>query len=193
MEYYRMTVEEDPSHVMAWGNMAAIHFDRRQFQESLHCHRQALAVQPETDELRQSCARLLAAMGAQSKAEGNTEEALRLYHEALSQHPAVSHTSRSCSGVRESVKCVEAMYNLGVALAENGEKEKAIFMYETAIHHNNRLPEVHNNLGVLHKDMGRDQKAIQCYQNALAIQPDFAMVPLFERRISKRRVVAPRV
>ena len=82
--------------------------------------------------------------------------------------------------MREKVKCVEAMYNLGVALAENGEKEKAIFMYETAIHHNKRLPEVHNNLGVLYKEMGRDQKAIQCYQNALAIQPDFAMVPLFE-------------
>ena len=93
MEYYKMTVEEDPSHVMAWGNMAAILFDRRQFRDSLHCHRQALAVQPESDELRQSYARLLAAMGAQSKAEGNTEEAIRLYHEALSQHPAVSHTS----------------------------------------------------------------------------------------------------
>ena len=72
------------------------------------------------------------------------------------------------------------MYNLGVALAENGEKEKAIFIYETAIRYNARLPEVHNNLGVLYKEMGRDQKAIQCYQNALSLQPGFAMVLLFE-------------
>lgn len=71
---------------------------------------------------------------------------------------------------------MESLYNLGVVFGEQGHKNKAIFMYESAIQHNAHIPEMHNNLGVLYKELGREEKALQCYQNALAVNPNFALV-----------------
>ena len=57
-----------------------------------------------------------------------------------------------------------------------GQKNRAIFLYETAAQNNAQLPELHNNLGVLYKEMGSDEMALKCYQNALALNPHFALV-----------------
>ena len=72
---------------------------------------------------------------------------------------------------------MDALYNLGILCNDMGQKHRAIFLYETAVHHNAQLPELHNNLGVLYKQMGSDEMALKCYQNALAINPRFALVP----------------
>ena len=134
-----MRFEEDSSHVMAWGNMAVAHIDRRQFQDPLHCHRQALAVQPESDELRRAvhdfrCHRSIREHSQRQRRKQKRPSDLPI---TRSQHHAASHISLLVS--ERSAKCVEAMYTLGVDLIENGEKEKAIFIYDTAIRCNRRL------------------------------------------------------
>jgi protein O-mannosyl-transferase len=65
--------------------------------------------------------------------------------------------------------------NLGRALAESGQTEKAITQYRTALQLDPDQPEVHNNVANVLLSKGRLQDAIQHYSTALALDPDFAL------------------
>ena len=98
--------------------------------------------------------------GTQSKEENSNSslyKAISIYERALSIHP----------------KSVETLYNLAVALAEAGHKDRAIFTYEITITLAPHCAEAHNNLGVLHRERSNPEKAAQCYAAALSVRPSF--------------------
>lgn len=70
----------------------------------------------------------------------------------------------------------DALYNLGVACAEDGQTERALFCYELTTHFNPNCAEAWNNLGVLHKEADNLERAAECYMSALNIRPSFPQV-----------------
>jgi len=70
----------------------------------------------------------------------------------------------------------DALYNLGVACAEDGQTERALFCYELTTHFNPNCAEAWNNLGVLHKEADNLERAAECYMAALNIRPNFPQV-----------------
>jgi tetratricopeptide (TPR) repeat protein len=70
----------------------------------------------------------------------------------------------------------DALYNLGVACAEDGQTERALFCYELTTHFNPSCAEAWNNLGVLHKEADNLERAAECYMAALNIRPNFPQV-----------------
>ena len=68
----------------------------------------------------------------------------------------------------------EATYNLGVALAEIGELDRATIAYESTLRLRPHCAEAWNNLGVLHRERNNVERAVECYQRAVAINPAFA-------------------
>ena len=61
--------------------------------------------------------------------------------------------------------------NLGAALNELGEHQKAIDCYEKAIQINPNYAEAHNNLGNILQESGELQKAKSCYEKLLNFDP----------------------
>lgn len=88
---------------------------------------------------------------------GNTNEAIRLYEQALQQDAAF----------------VPARYDLAVAYRGLGETDKAIVEYEKVLETNPRFPEALSNLGGQYFRKGETEKAIQYFKRALDIHPNF--------------------
>lgn len=63
--------------------------------------------------------------------------------------------------------------NLGVALAQSGRKEEALYHYEEAARLNPFYPEALNNLGTLRAEGGRIREALELFEKALVIKPSF--------------------
>lgn len=78
----------------------------------------------------------------------------------------------------------DALYNLGVACAEDGQTERALFCYELTTHFNPNCAEAWNNLGVLHKEADNLERAAECYMAALNIRPNFPQVRRVQRLAS---------
>jgi protein O-mannosyl-transferase len=89
-------------------------------------------------------------------------------------------TSFWCDSVslwRHALACTShnsyAHNDLGLALAERGQRDAAIEQYRQALAINRRNTKVQNNLGLLLAEMGRLDEAIEHYGAALAVQPDY--------------------
>jgi protein O-mannosyl-transferase len=71
--------------------------------------------------------------------------------------------------------CWPAHNNLGMALRQNGQAEKAIAHYNAALRLKSNYPEAHYNLGNALLDLGHTRDAIAQYQRALAARPEYAL------------------
>jgi tetratricopeptide (TPR) repeat protein len=69
---------------------------------------------------------------------------------------------------------VEALGNLGYALAAKGQAAEAITYYEAALRENPGHAPTHNNLGNTLSNLGRLDEAIAQYQLALQFEPEYA-------------------
>jgi tetratricopeptide (TPR) repeat protein len=67
-----------------------------------------------------------------------------------------------------------ASTNLGFALAEAGERTRALGAYQDALRLDPEYPNAHNYLGVLHAQMGDHSRAIASFEAAIALRPRFA-------------------
>jgi len=68
----------------------------------------------------------------------------------------------------------EAHYNLGLALQDLGEAEKAVASLRQAVKLKPDYAEAHNNLGRALQDLGKLDEAIVCHRRALELKPDYA-------------------
>lgn len=91
---------------------------------------------------------------------GHFAEAEALYRQYLNRHPPQ----------------VEACYNLGLALHQQGRLDDAIACYRQALKLAPGLVEAHQNLGHAFHTLSRLSDAAQSYRHALAIKPDHAEV-----------------
>ena len=63
---------------------------------------------------------------------------------------------------------------LGVAAAQTGQLEKAIFAFQRVIAIQPNNADAYNNMGNVLKDQGKLEEAIESYQHALTLKPDHA-------------------
>ena len=64
--------------------------------------------------------------------------------------------------------------NLGFALAEDGQRTRAIAEYQEAIRIQPKYPNAHNYLGVAHAQLGEHAQAVPAFEAALKLRPGFA-------------------
>ncbi len=88
---------------------------------------------------------------------GDTDEAIRLYEQALKADPDF----------------VPARYDLAVAYRGLGETDKAIAEYEKVLEANPKFPEALSNLGGQYFRKGETDKAIGYFKQALDVYPNF--------------------
>ena len=70
---------------------------------------------------------------------------------------------------------VEAYYNLGVALQEQGELEEAVICYQKALELNANYGEVYLNLGKIYQQKNKYEEAVSAYRQGLKlINPHYA-------------------
>lgn len=89
---------------------------------------------------------------------GRLEDAIAAYRQALALNP--TH--------------VEALNNLGAALADLKRWDEATASYRRALELKPKLPEIQNNLAVALREQGHLDEAIALYREAVALKPSYA-------------------
>jgi len=131
--------------------------------------------------------------GMQAKAEGNPEQALVYFKQALQSgegsaelfyitgdtlhdlgrlDQAIEHLKKA----RDlDVGHVGAVYTLAVVLQDKGLLEESIDCYRVAESLRSDHPKTYNNMGSAYQRLGRLDDAIACYEKAVRLNPDFFM------------------
>ena len=76
-------------------------------------------------------------------------------------------------GIWKITNYVDAHNNLGTALIELGELQKAADCFQKAIQINPNYAQAHNNLGNILQESGELQKAKSCYEKLLNLDPTY--------------------
>ncbi len=114
---YEHCLKLRPYFAEAHCNLGVIHHLQGHLQQAIAAYQQAYSHAPNLKLVRDHLAMAYSDQATQIKEQGDTAAAILLYEEALAYSP----------------RYVRAVYNLGVAHAECGQHDKAIFMYNMAI------------------------------------------------------------
>ena len=149
---YRNILQQQPEHADALHLLGVIALQRGHHGAAVKLIQQALKLKLSEH--------YYANLGNALDAQGNLDEAIACYRQALAIQPRLA----------------EAHCNLGSALLKHGELGEAITCCRRAIAIKPDLAEAHNNLGNALKAQGQVDEALTCYQHALSLMPDFAEV-----------------
>lgn len=132
--------------------MAAIHFQLRNYSESVFFNQQCIRVD-------QNFAEAYSNLGNALKELGDLKGATQFYSKAIKLKPRFS----------------DAYNNLASAYMLQGRVQQAMETYQMALVLNPNLVDAHTNLGNLYKATGDLEAAKQCYLEAIRINSDFAI------------------
>lgn len=146
--HFRRTVEIDPFHVQAMGNLGMCCYRLGKVPEAIQHFKQALKIQPDLGAVRFNLANLLLK-------ENHLEEAIHHYEE----------------GKRHQKPPARILANLGFAYQKAGQYEKALLVYETAVAADPRDPGVYYNWAVILIRQGHKGEARDILNRALRAVP----------------------
>ena len=132
--------------------LGAIHFQLRNFSESIFYNQQCVRVDPNFAEGYSN-------LGNALKELGDVKAAVQFYLKAIKLKP------RFC----------DAYNNLASSYVQLGQMAEAVETYQMALVLNPALVDAHSNLGNLYKAQGDLDAAKRCYLEAIRIKPDFAV------------------
>jgi len=131
-------------------------------------------------------------LGFALAAQGQMDQAIAHYGEALRLQPDLAEThnilgvalaaqgkmdqamAQYAEALRLKPDLAEAHNNLGLALAAQGQMDQAMTQYAEALRLNPDLAEAHNNLGLALAAQGQMDQAVAQYAAALRLNPDLA-------------------
>lgn len=132
--------------------LGAIHFQLRNFSESIFYNQQCIRVDPNFAEGYSN-------LGNALKELGDVGASVQFYLKAIKLKP------RFC----------DAYNNLASAYVQLGKTQQAMETYQMALVINPGLVDAHSNVGNLYKASGDLEASKQCYLEAIRIKPDFAI------------------
>lgn len=132
--------------------MGAIHFQLRNYSESVFYNQQCIRVDPNFAEAYSN-------LGNALKELGDLKGATQFYSKAIKLKPRFS----------------DAYNNLASAYMLQGRVQQAMETYQMALVLNPNLVDAHTNLGNLYKATGDMEAAKQCYLEAIRINADFSI------------------
>lgn len=132
--------------------MGAIHFQLRNYSESVFYNQQCIRVDPNFAEAYSN-------LGNALKELGDLKGATQFYSKAIKLKPRFS----------------DAYNNLASAYMLQGRVQQAMETYQMALVLNPQLTDAHTNLGNLYKATGDMEAAKQCYLEAIRINPEFSI------------------
>lgn len=132
--------------------LGAVHFQLRNFSESIFYNQQCIRVDP-------SHAEAFSNLGNALKELGDIHAAIQFYMKAIKLKPRFG----------------DAYNNLASAHMQLGQLQDAMETYRMAIVLNPGLVDAHSNMGNLHKATGDLESAKKCYLEAIRIKPEFAI------------------
>lgn len=130
--------------------MGAIHFQLRNYSESVFYNQQCIRVDP-------NFAEAFSNLGNALKELGDLKGATQFYLKAIKLKPRFG----------------DAYNNLASAYMLQGRVQQAMETYQMALVLNPNLVDAHTNLGNLYKATGDLEASKQCYLEAIRIKPDF--------------------
>lgn len=130
--------------------LGAIHFQLRNFSESIFYNQQCIRVDPNFAEGYSN-------LGNALKELGDVQTCIQFYLKAIKLKP------RYC----------DAYNNLACAYMQLGQANEAMETYQMSLVLNPSLVDAHSNLGNLYKAHGDLEAAKKCYLEAIRIKPDF--------------------
>lgn len=180
--FWQGVLKRNPGAWIAWTNLGREHLMAGHVQESLDCYRQAVEVNPDSNETQ-------CEMGSALYYFGKLEDALTYLRKAIALKPDDTTTLNSLGAVLISLgndegivhlrKAAEllpdkALYqrNLGAALADRNDLEGAEAAYRQALRVDPGLLQVHLALADLLDRRGKLAEAIEHYRQAVALQPE---------------------
>ena len=132
--------------------LGAIHFQLRNYSESVFYNQQCIRVDPNFAEAYSN-------LGNALKELGDVNAASQFYMKAIKLKP----------------KYADAYNNLASTYMQMGKTQEATETYQMALILNPSLVDAHSNLGNLYKATGDLDNAKKCYLEAIRIKPDFAI------------------
>lgn len=195
-EYYEEAIKLNSKDAVSLHGLAVLLNDSSPTRapDSVALLRTAVELCPDYAEAKRSLAVVLTDIGVRLKHAELPSDAFLFYSEALKVKPmscfapSVSHPLDayvlnllgSCPSIfplrlQVDPNYAQACYNLGVAYADIGMRQKALEFYSLAIVRNPSHAEAFCNAGVLHKESGNIEEAITAYESALLINPNFEL------------------
>jgi len=158
IDYYKRAIEIAPDYVDAYINLATAFTQEKRFDEAIAILRSGITKSPGVNDLRDLLGRTLLASAAQLIENGDRENAVAQYQEALQIDPNYA----------------PAWNNFGAIFNDLGQTEKAFDCYTKALQLEPRYAKAHANLAQLLAVRGDLDGAAQHYQNALEADPTYA-------------------
>jgi len=154
---YERAIASDPTLALAYCNLGVVYKMKNRLDDAVEAYEKCLRYAPDFELCLKNLSLVLTDQGTAIKSQ-NLPGAIATYERALSY----------------DTLNVEAYYNLGVALAEAEEFDRALIAYENAGRLRPQCAEIWNNAGVLYKERGNDARAMEYYHRAIACNPNFA-------------------
>lgn len=165
--------------------MGAIHFQLRNFSESIFYNQQCIRVDPNFAEAYGNLGNALKELGDLKGATDFYLKAIKLkprfsdaYNNLASAYMLQGQTQQAMETYQMALvldpHLVDAHTNLGNLFKASGDMEAAKRCYLEAIRINDRFPIAWNNLAGVFKDEGQLTTAVAYYQEALRLCPEFA-------------------
>ncbi len=136
----------------AFGLLAQIHLENKDYEKTLSACREALSINPRNLETQNLMAIALRRMG-------RVDEAIDKYISLLVQKPRLARVR----------------YNLGIACAKKGDLDAALASYKTALAIKPNFVEARNNLGETYLKLGRVEDAEAELRKAVALLDEYPL------------------
>jgi protein O-GlcNAc transferase len=176
---YRVVLEQDAQHAVAWHLLALVEYQRGNWLSGLEHIRRAIGLNSRVPQFHVNLGNLL-------KAAGRTQEAVHAYYLAVAMDPAYAEAynnlgntylalrtwgeAEAClrAAVRLEPTNPDALSNLGAALHEQGKLEEAVACLRRALEHRPAFAEGWYNLGNTLMAQGDNEASIEAYRRAVA-------------------------
>jgi len=182
---YRRTIEAEPTHAAAHGNLGVLLGRFGRTPEAIACFQMALRVDPGSADLWYNLGNLHRRLHRYAEAAGSYQSAIRFDpgHVVATHNLGLTHLSldRAEDAVRSFERVVqlqptyfEAWLCLGDTLSRLGRIDDALAAFQRAVQLKPNEPRAHHNLGLCLHRLGRTETALNTLRYALSLRADYA-------------------